>query len=95
MKKGKVSNQGKAKFLRQNTAILEKNGQHILAHTDLFRSKIEPKDEGIEEELRNEELEETYDFDSKIEQDIESDNHIYPTPPLGQDVTQGQFLSEV
>ena len=21
--------------------------------------------------------------------------HIYPTPPLGQDMTQGQFLSEV
>ena len=22
-------------------------------------------------------------------------NHIYPTPPLGQDMTQGQFLSGV
>ena len=22
-------------------------------------------------------------------------NHIYPTPPLGQDMTQGQFFSEV
>ena len=22
-------------------------------------------------------------------------NHIYPTPPLGKDMTQGQFLSEV
>ena len=22
-------------------------------------------------------------------------DHIYPTPPLGQDMTQGQFLSEV
>ena len=21
--------------------------------------------------------------------------HIYPTPPLGQDMTQGQFLSEI
>ena len=26
---------------------------------------------------------------------IPEGNHIYPTPPLGQDVTQGQFLSEV
>ena len=23
------------------------------------------------------------------------DSHIYPTPPLGQDMTQGQFLSGV
>ena len=23
------------------------------------------------------------------------DYHIYPTPPLGQDMTQGQFLSGV
>ena len=22
-------------------------------------------------------------------------NHIYPTPPIGQDMTQGQFLSGV
>ena len=22
-------------------------------------------------------------------------NHIYPTPPLGQDITKGQFLSRV
>ena len=25
----------------------------------------------------------------------QSDNPIYPTPPLGQDMTQGQFLSGV
>ena len=25
----------------------------------------------------------------------EYDGHIYPTPPLGQDMTQGQFLSGV
>ena len=26
---------------------------------------------------------------------ILNNNHIYPTPPLGQDKTQGQFLSGV
>ena len=30
-----------------------------------------------------------------IEHAVDTDtNHIYPTPPLGQDMTQGQFLSE-
>ena len=28
-------------------------------------------------------------------QDLAIVNHIYPTPPLGQDMTQGQFLSRV
>ena len=27
--------------------------------------------------------------------DDNDDNTIYPTPPLGQDMTQGQFLSGV
>ena len=27
--------------------------------------------------------------------DIDMDDSIYPNPPLGQDMTQGQFLSEV
>ena len=26
---------------------------------------------------------------------LNNDNPIYPTPPLGQDMTQGQFLSGV
>ena len=29
------------------------------------------------------------------EQYLKPFNHIYPTPPLGQDMTQGQFLSGV
>ena len=29
------------------------------------------------------------------ENELCSNNHIYPTPPLGQDMTHGQFLSGV
>ena len=28
----------------QNTAVLEKNGQPILAHADKFRARFEPED---------------------------------------------------
>ena len=30
-----------------------------------------------------------------LDREKENDDPIYPTPPLGQDMTQGQFLSGV
>ena len=32
---------------------------------------------------------------TRVTVSISNDNQIYPTPPLGQDMTQGQFLSRV
>ena len=32
---------------------------------------------------------------SNLRNILHLDMHIYPTPPLGQDMTQGQFLSGV
>ena len=40
---------------KEITAILEKNGQHELVKADQFRSRIEPIDVDVEEELKNEE----------------------------------------
>ena len=58
--KDNESNQEKAKFLFQNghnTATFKKNGQHIQAHTDQFRSRIEPEKIEMEEKWGNEERE--------------------------------------
>ena len=54
--KDKESNEEKVKFLFQkghNTAISEEKGQHVLAHADQFRFRIESKDVEMEEELGN------------------------------------------
>ena len=36
---------------KYNAAILEKNGQHVLAHGDQFRFRIEPEDVEMQEEF--------------------------------------------
>ena len=36
-----------------------------------------------------------YHFKGQVSQVLCVVIHIYPTPPLGQDMTQGQFLSRV
>ena len=77
-RKDKESDPEKTKFLLQeghNTTILGKNRQHVLAHADQFRSRIEPEDVEIEEELGNEEQEDTYDFDSLTAQGMKESNN--------------------
>ena len=55
--------------------ILEKNGQHVLAHADWFSFTIKPNNVYMEKELGNEDQEETYNFDSETEKGMEnSDN---------------------
>ena len=97
----KESNPEKAKFLLQkwqNTAIWEKNRQHIPAYGNHFWSITEPEDVEMKEIFGNEDLEDSSDFNNETELSLkENDNKpldesVYLSlPPTRQDLTQSQW----
>ena len=74
---------------------------HLMPYSETYQSssedhKIEPN---ISQKSAVEFQKVPISEDNDINEDLETLNtnvdHIYPTPPLGQDMTQGQFLSGV
>ena len=47
----------------------------MAVHADQFKSRIEPKDVEMKKELRDEELEETEDFDCETEQGMKESDY--------------------
>ena len=75
--------------------MFEKAVQFFQAHLDQFRSRIEPEDIKIKEESGNEEQEEPYDIQSKIDQsrdktknkqleETEKENELTPESSKGE-----------
>ena len=95
-KKHKGSDPERAKFLFQkghNTAILEKNGQHLLAHADQFRTSMEPDDiemKGEEEDNKEEtqerdsETEQSMDISDQEPQETDEESEIRPRSPINR-----------
>ena len=74
--------------LAKSTILHEYFTLIIIVHLNLSQLRVIVH---IDQEQKLLSLEKEYEWCDKIV----SNDHIYPTPPLGQDMTQGQFLSRV